>query len=143
MKRPTPAEIEAAKTPAGGWTRETLESWGVSWPPQEGWRKKLLKGSDAWSAALDRFRRVAQPQAPSFYDSAEWRDLRYRALKKHGAVCQCCKTRATPGNPIQVDHIKPRSRFPELEYDINNLQVLCKDCNLGKRAWDQTDWRNR
>src|SRR5262249_39926358 len=39
------------------------------------------------------------------------------------------------------DHIKPRSKFPELELELGNLQVLCADCNLGKRAWDQTDWR--
>lgn len=29
---PTAEQIEAARTPAGGWTRETLAAWGVSWP---------------------------------------------------------------------------------------------------------------
>ena len=37
----TPEEIEAAKTPAGGWTREQLAKWGVPWPPPKGWRKQL------------------------------------------------------------------------------------------------------
>lgn len=32
---------------------------------------------------------------------------------------------------IHVDHIKPRSTFPQLEMDINNLQILCVDCNMG------------
>lgn len=77
-----------------------------------------------------------------FYESAAWRDVRYRALKQHGAKCQCCgATAISSGAPIHVDHIKPRSKFPELELNIKNLQVLCRDCNLGKRAWDQTDWR--
>jgi hypothetical protein len=40
---PTEKEIDAAKTPAGGWTREQLEKWGVSWPPPKGWRKSLIK----------------------------------------------------------------------------------------------------
>ena len=35
------AEIEAAKTVRGGWTRETLARWGVPWPPPKGWRTKL------------------------------------------------------------------------------------------------------
>ena len=35
-------EIDAAATPAGGWTRATLAGWGVPWPPPKGWRKKLL-----------------------------------------------------------------------------------------------------
>lgn len=81
------------------------------------------------------------PPLVSFYDTAAWLELRYRALKLHGGHCQCCGNGPAPGNPMQVDHIKPRSRFPELELDLNNLQVLCKSCNTGKGAWDQTDWR--
>lgn len=76
-----------------------------------------------------------------FYFSDEWRTLRYKALRQHGGCCQCCGNRAMPGNPLHVDHIKPRSKYPELELELNNLQVLCADCNLGKRAWDETDWR--
>lgn len=40
---PTQAEIDAARTPRGGWTREQLAAWGVSWPPPKGWRKALLR----------------------------------------------------------------------------------------------------
>jgi hypothetical protein len=38
---PSPKEIQEARTEAGGWTRKTLESWGVSWPPYKGWKKEL------------------------------------------------------------------------------------------------------
>jgi very-short-patch-repair endonuclease len=41
LSGPTPADIAAAQTPAGGWTRESLAQWGVPWPPPAGWRKKL------------------------------------------------------------------------------------------------------
>lgn len=44
MSAPTAAEIEAARTPAGGWTREQLAAWGVPWPPPKGWRKALAAG---------------------------------------------------------------------------------------------------
>jgi 5-methylcytosine-specific restriction endonuclease McrA len=62
-------------------------------------------------------------------------------LRDHGGRCQCCGARPTFDNPLHVDHIKPRRYFPELELNINNLQVLCHDCNVGKGAWDTTDWR--
>lgn len=88
-------------------------------------------------------RRARIKPGQSFYDTDEWREVRYRALVIHGGCCQCCGASPFRGNPLHVDHIKPRSKFPELELDLNNLQVLCKDCNLGKRAWDQTDWRPR
>ncbi len=35
------ANIESLRTPNGGFTRATLESLGVSWPPPKGWKKKL------------------------------------------------------------------------------------------------------
>ena len=41
MNRPTPEQIDAARTPKGGWTRETLAKWGVPWPPPKGWRAEL------------------------------------------------------------------------------------------------------
>lgn len=76
-----------------------------------------------------------------FYMTDAWRAARYEALKVHGGACQCCGARPSPGHPLHVDHIKPRSRFPELALVAANLQVLCEDCNLGKGARDQTDWR--
>lgn len=42
---------------------------------------------------------------------------------------------------MHVDHIKPRSKYPELELEFTNLQILCADCNLGKRNHDSIDWR--
>jgi len=35
------AELDAAKTPAGGSTREQLAEWGVPWTPPKGWKKEL------------------------------------------------------------------------------------------------------
>lgn len=39
-------EIENARTSKGGWTRETLEKWGVPWPPPSGWKKALIAGTE-------------------------------------------------------------------------------------------------
>lgn len=78
----------------------------------------------------------------SFYLTDEWRRLRYRVLRKHKARCMCCgRSRKDNGVTIHVDHIKPRSKYPRLELDFNNLQILCEDCNLGKSNIDETDWR--
>lgn len=65
--RPTSlAEIEAGRSPAGGFTKETLAAWGIGWPPPKGWKESLIAGDDfapyvpepvtaeeeAWSRAL-------------------------------------------------------------------------------------------
>jgi hypothetical protein len=75
----------------------------------------------------------------SFYTQPQWLQLRYQALITYGRICHACRTTDVV---VQVDHIKPRSKYPELAFDINNLQVLCEPCNLGKGAWDETDWRD-
>jgi hypothetical protein len=37
-------ELENARTPAGGYSRQALARLGVPWPPPKGWRKRLLAG---------------------------------------------------------------------------------------------------
>jgi hypothetical protein len=77
-----------------------------------------------------------------FYVSEEWRKLRYKVLKKFkGCCCLCGRSYQKNGVVIHVDHIKPRSKYPELELDEDNLQLLCEDCNLGKSNRDSIDWR--
>ncbi len=84
-----------------------------------------------------------EPPQDNFFTSGAWRELRYRVLVAHGGRCQCCGRTASDGVVIHVDHIKPRSKHPELALDEKNLQVLCEDCNLGKSNKDDTDWRPR
>jgi hypothetical protein len=77
-------------------------------------------------------------QKNDFYSSKEWLAIRYDVIEKYGRVCCACGART---KSIHVDHIKPRSTYPELELEINNLQILCPDCNRGKSNRYSTDWR--
>lgn len=81
-------------------------------------------------------------KSDKFLETYDWRKLRMEALKKYGTKCQCCGASPQTGAVLNVDHIKPRKLFPELAMDINNLQILCHECNHGKGNWDQTDWRS-
>lgn len=80
----------------------------------------------------------------SFYSSWEWKAARYEALKTYGRRCQCCGWRPgdTEHGHLVVDHIKPRSKYPDLSLSVSNLQVMCNDCNMGKsNIWDD-DFRD-
>ena len=76
-----------------------------------------------------------------FYTSAAWRQLRYRVLSAGSRMCSCCGATPATGAVLHVDHIKPKSLYPELALDIGNLQILCAECNLGKSNLDATDFR--
>ena len=82
-----------------------------------------------------------KPKIDDFYRSYEWATLRFKVLKKYGAECMCCGARREDGFMMNVDHIKPRNKFPKLELEFDNLQVLCALCNKGKGSWDRTDFR--
>jgi hypothetical protein len=124
--RVTREEIERHRTPNGGFTRATLAQWGVPWPPPKGWMARLIKGDNS----LD-----------DFTQTSEWRELRDFVLKRDGGKCVVCGRGAGDGVKLQVDHIKPRSLYPELALDPDNCQTACLDCNVGKGNRDETNWR--
>jgi 5-methylcytosine-specific restriction endonuclease McrA len=66
-----------------------------------------------------------------FFQSQEWRTLRWRVLKLGKFKCKACGMDSASVR-LHVDHIKPRSKYPNLALDMNNLQILCESCNLGK-----------
>ncbi len=57
---------------------------------------------------------------------------RYLVLRRDGSTCYMCKTGGDKDNPLQVDHIVPRSAGGS--NDLSNLATCCRDCNAGKSA---------
>jgi len=86
---------------------------------------------------------ISKTSSEEFYASKEWKELRFIALRMAEGTCELCGAKASDGVSLHVDHIKPRSKFPEFELDLENLQILCSDCNMGKSNYDNTDFRNR
>jgi len=95
-----------------------------------------------WKSLNGKFRNgYLFMQDKDFYSSKKWREVRYIALQQSGGTCSLCGARSSDGVQLHVDHIKPRSKFPKYQFDLDNLQILCEDCNLGKSNYDDTDWR--
>lgn len=102
--------------------------------------RKRIKQLEKQNRRLRKKHPTPEERKPHpFYDSREWRELRYSAIKKYGRKCMAC---LSTEKTIHVDHIKPRSKFPDLALELSNLQILCADCNLGKSNKDATDWRS-
>jgi ATP adenylyltransferase len=70
--------------------------------------------------------------------------VRYEVLKRANKRCALCGVQEGDEGyedrlPLHIDHIEPRSKGGSNE--IDNLQVLCRACNLGKSNRDDTDFR--
>jgi 5-methylcytosine-specific restriction endonuclease McrA len=97
--------------------------------------KKLI------SYAADLFENgfFKEKQTPkSFYESEGWLYIRREILGFYGRTCMKC---GKYDDFAHVDHIKPRSKHPDLELNAMNLQILCKGCNKKKSNLHDTDYR--
>jgi len=53
-----------------------------------------------------------------------------RVLKRDNHTCQICGLK--DDEIMVMDHIKPKSIYPELRHEITNLQTLCPNCHARK-----------
>ena len=75
---------------------------------------------------------VKRSTQTNFYRTKAWRELRLSILLASDCSCKICGNTSEKGAVLHVDHIKPRSLYPELALEESNLQVLCEDCNIAK-----------
>ncbi len=137
-----------APTSKGGCARIIRENYQelrdkIGYPNQSPEQKSIRKARKAAKILAKQIEQIegTNPISNDFLRTYEWRKLRMEALRLHGARCQCCGASPATGAVMNVDHIKPRRTHPHLALDINNLQILCHECNHGKGNWDTTDWR--
>jgi predicted restriction endonuclease len=96
----------------------------------------------SWRKALEAFVRWVNegeiPELPKTASNQEikrtprninWR-LRAMVLMKDGARCKLCGATPQEGVKLHVDHIKPWANGGETV--LENLQILCDRCNIGK-----------
>lgn len=96
--------------------------------------------------ALQQNRRKGRHFYDGWRNSVDWKQWRAQQLERQNWQCVCCeqvmkfgeKTHLTNGDFIlqpnhpTVDHVLPKSYFPNLALDKQNLLMLCWSCNRQK-----------
>jgi 5-methylcytosine-specific restriction endonuclease McrA len=85
---------------------------------------------------LAKERQTLIEEQRKFYSSPEWINIRARVIREEGDVCSECNKIIHKKEDVTVDHIRPRSRYPELALNRDNLHVLCRKCNSSKGSND-------
>jgi 5-methylcytosine-specific restriction endonuclease McrA len=107
-------------------------------PPKKPKPKKIIRRESIKIPEV----KIPENDIKAFYESWEWKRVRYDFLKDKDRKCQCCGATPADGVRVVVDHIQPIRYFWQKRFDPTNLQLLCDDCNMGKGSRDETDWRN-
>lgn len=106
----------------------------------------LIEGKRARLGQRSQSNKTPRPYLPTrdekkvFYESWEWKEARYKAIKELGNSCMLCGANSKEVR-IVVDHIRPISKYWDLRLDAENLQILCNDCNMGKSNNHYDDFR--
>lgn len=78
-------------------------------------------------------------------ESAKWLKFRRRYLDNHPPnhegyyTCYLCKKWVKP-DEVTLDHVKSRSRHPELVYDEANIRFACYGCNNEKGSLEAEEF---
>ena len=64
------------------------------------------------------------------WKGGRWGYFRKQVLLRDNYTCAICSFREV--DIMEVDHILPKRYYPELRFDMNNLQVLCPICHKRK-----------
>lgn len=75
----------------------------------------------------------------------KWWKLRDEIIKRDDGFCQRCwhKYDILNDKRLEVHHIKPRSKYPELTFKEDNLVTLCRTCNaqIGTKEVLDFEWK--
>jgi 5-methylcytosine-specific restriction endonuclease McrA len=86
------------------------------------WTKELL-------SLLARNKKVP-PELARRYNQPDVKDA---ATRDSFAKCIYCESKVLHVSFGDIEHMKPKKRFPELAYDWQNLGLVCTKCNNAKR----------
>lgn len=97
--------------------------------------RELIKGEEpcylsANAARLTAEYKASRPDA----DFSPWRhhEIKDALRDETFAKCAYCESFIEDVSPAHIEHIKPKSRFPELVVDWHNLTFVCGNCNTKK-----------
>lgn len=64
-----------------------------------------------------------------FYNQTRWKRVRVEVKIRDGFRCTVC---GATGVLLDVDHIEPWTRRPDLAFELTNLVTLCRRCHNRK-----------
>lgn len=79
----------------------------------------------------------SQPQKDR--KTVKYRRLRKEIFIRDDYTCQICKQK---GGELNIDHIKPYSKYPDLRYEKTNLRVLCVPCHKQTPTFGVNIWQS-
>lgn len=106
----------------------------IGWHRPSAGRKRPRRSRASREKERERVKKYCQ-----WYAKANWRKLRAWVLNRD-PLCRLCLEEGIVREATEVDHIIPRRERPDLSFDLDNLQALCKPHHSQKTAREMHRW---
>lgn len=91
---------------------------------------RFIKGLVPWNKGKTGKESHSYRERNGNWSGGSKRTMANYVLTRDDYVCQVCGHREP--EIMEVDHIKPKSVYPEFALDMNNLVTLCPNCHRRK-----------
>jgi len=79
---------------------------------------------------LDRAEELAQQRVP--FEARVWKRAKPELLKRFHDKCAYCESVLSTVGVVDIEQYRPKSIYPHLAYEWDNLLVACRACNFAK-----------
>jgi hypothetical protein len=114
---------------------ERFKDWWLNDAPQDDEDVEMHADVDSENVEVPA---IPELDSYSFVRAGIWWSV---LARDNWTCCSCGRSSKEEGITLEVDHIIPRSKGGT--DDLDNLQTLCKKCNIGKSNKDNTDLRRK
>lgn len=87
---------------------------------------RVAKSARLQNVGINEWKGFASSETERMKKSLEYKHWRKSVFSRDNWTCQGCGQR---GGTLHAHHIKPKSIYPELTFDVSNGQTLCRRCH--------------
>jgi len=87
---------------------------------------RIKKSANSQGIPVEEWAGFASTKLAQIKNSDEYKAWRKSVYERDDWTCQHCKVR---GGKLHAHHIKPKSKYPELMFDLDNGLTLCEKCH--------------
>jgi uncharacterized protein (TIGR02646 family) len=93
----------------------------------------LQQNAAAWTEELLATLNGGQEVPREMWNRYNTSDVKQQAIADSHSKCAYCESKVTHVSFGDLEHMRPKKRFPSSAYDWNNLVLVCSRCNNKKR----------
>lgn len=116
--------------------------WNKGLPPEQQPRFDKLHSEETRTKMRESARHGEDSNLFKHGNSRSWRQTvqdhcdkwKLSLVRQQNNACNHCGVEVSVGCGSEIDHKKPVAFYPELAFELENLQVLCKECHEDKSS---------